>query len=370
MASSTPTLVRTSERGSFKKCEWAWDIEFNKRLRPVGPSAPPLRFGSLVHGSLEAFYKPGLKRGPRPHRTFRKLYDAEIRHVWDKFQVKVDDEWADAGTLGEAMLKNYWELYGKDDEYEIIATEHPFQVPVINEKTGKILFYYVGTLDGVWKHRPTRKILVCDHKTAKSIEQLIASLPKEDQAGAYWTFGVDSLYRDGILPKRMKLDGMLYNILAKRFKDERPQNKLGQHLNQPSKDNLLDYFVKHKIEFPSKTTMAVLTEVLEDRGVDVTQLGEVSKVQPPALFERHKEWRTEGNRLRQRQRVRDEFSRMRKIRRGIAPPLKAPSFSHCGGCPYDPVCQLDEAGVDIDPMLKSAYAKWDPYDAHVIADAR
>lgn len=370
MAIAAPVLLRTSERGSFKKCEWAWDIEFNQRLRPVGPPAPPLRFGSLIHASLEKFYRPGLKRGPRPYKTFLKLYDEEVKNVWDEFKVKVDDEWQDAGELGEAMLKNYWELYGADDEYEVIATEQTFQLPVVNRKTGKILFYYVGTLDGVWRHRPTKKVLVCDHKTAKSIDQLVASLPQDDQAGAYWTFGVEWLYKNGILLKGQVLHGMLYNILRKADKDPRPQNNMGQYLNNPSKDDLMAYYGSSGRVLPSKTTIPALVEDLKSVGVDVSQLGQVSKIQPPALFYRHKEWRTEGNRERQRQRTRQEVRRMKKIRRGIEPALKAPSFSHCGGCIYKGVCELDEAGVDYQPMLDSAFAKWDPYSAHEIAEAR
>lgn len=369
MAINDPPLLRTSERGAFKKCEWSWDIEFNLRLRPSGPSAPALRFGSLVHASLEKFYRPGLKRGPRPYRTFRKLYDEEVKDVWDKFRIKVDDEWNDAGELGEAMLKNYWDLYGKDEEYEVLATEHAFQLPIRSSK-GTILFYYVGTLDGVWKHRPTKKVLICDHKTAKSIDQLVASLPQDDQAGAYWTFGVEWLYENGVLKPNQKLHGMLYNILRKADKDDRPKNALGQYLNQPTKEDLLAFYEGIGRELPAKTSLAILKDDLSSAKVDVAQLGQVSKVQPPDLFRRHKEWRSEGNRIVQRQRTKAEMRRMKRIRRGAEPPLKAPSFGHCGGCPVRGVCELHEAGADYEGMLKSSFGTWDPYSAHEIAEAR
>lgn len=329
--SASPILVRTSERGALKKCEFAWDLEFNRRLRPVGPAAPALRFGSLIHKSLEKFYRPGLKRGPRPYRTFRKLYDNQVKEVWDKFRIRVDDEWEDAGELGEAMLKHYWDVYGKDEEYEVLATEQTFQVPILSPKTGKVMFYYVGTMDGVWRHRPSKKILIPDHKTAKSIDQLLKSLPKDDQAGAYWTFGVEWLLTHGLLPKGMKLHGMLFNILRKAKPDERPKNAAGQYLNQN---------------------------------------GEVSKQQPPAYFYRHKEWRSEANRKVQRERVIAEFRRMRRIRKGLEPPIKAPSFRNCPGCPFEGPCELHEDGAGMEEMLQAGYTNWDPYSAHEIYEGR
>src|ERR1044072_1406403 len=141
-------LLRTSERGTYKRCHFAHNIEFNMLLRPTGKGPPALRFGSLVHAALEKFYRPGLKRGPRPASTFEKLYQKDLLAEEKNFGMVVEDEWRDAGELGVAMLEHYYETYGKDSRYKVIATEQTFQVPV--KINGKTAFYYVGTVDGVW----------------------------------------------------------------------------------------------------------------------------------------------------------------------------------------------------------------------------
>src|SRR6516165_2950536 len=70
-------MLRTSERSALKKCEWLWDITYNRRLR--GRAAPALQFGTLVHAALARYYIPGPKRGEHPARVFEELYERDLR---------------------------------------------------------------------------------------------------------------------------------------------------------------------------------------------------------------------------------------------------------------------------------------------------
>jgi hypothetical protein len=104
--------LRNSERQSFTTCPQQWDWGYNDRLKPKTP-APALRFGTLIHNSLEAFYIPGIKRGPIPADTFQKLYDKDLKKYAKMGFKDEDDQWYEAGVLGVAMLEAYFDKYGE-----------------------------------------------------------------------------------------------------------------------------------------------------------------------------------------------------------------------------------------------------------------
>lgn len=362
MSGATVHLLRTSERSTFKSCPWAWDRTFNDHLKPKS-SAPALRFGSLVHQAMEGFYLPGLKRGVKPHITFAKLYQKEIKtqaDVWGmKQHVLEDDEnWVSALDLGTDMLKAHYAEYGKDDRYKVIATEAPFQVPVYIK--GKLAFMYVGQLDGIWFDREKKLLLIVDHKTCQSIEQLVRSLPFLGQSSAYWTWGVDWIYKQGLLKPDQQLNGIMFNMLRKAMQDDRPHNAQGHYLNQPTKDQLRSAYKKlYKGEAPTKLKVEDLKKAIPDW----EQLGEVSKQQPPPYFHRETSWRDEPDRVNARQHVEQEWKVMEAMRTGKLIPWKAHNERVCGGCAFRDPCELDEAGQDWKDML-SAYTTWVPYAAH------
>ena len=47
-------MLRNSERGALKKCEFLWDLTYNQHLKPQRDT-PALRFGSLIHKALAAY---------------------------------------------------------------------------------------------------------------------------------------------------------------------------------------------------------------------------------------------------------------------------------------------------------------------------
>src|SRR5262245_40416623 len=109
-------LVRTSERTSFNRCRWAWDLSFNQTLRQRR-DAPVLACGPLCHEALAAYYVKGRKRGPHPSKTFLKVYERDVREAGE-FAVLAgydeegnpefsDEEWVDAKELGHDLLTAY-----------------------------------------------------------------------------------------------------------------------------------------------------------------------------------------------------------------------------------------------------------------------
>lgn len=336
-------LLRTSERSTFKRCRWAWDRNYNDRLKPR-VEMPALRFGTLIHKALELRYPPGIKRGPLPAVSFEKLYKEELEEAESSWGFRdADGEWADALDLGVHMMEQYVEKYGRDEEWKVIASEMTFKVPVPFEYAGeKRTFWYVGTMDGVWQSRIDADLMVVqDYKTTKNdpVKEGAGKGFLDEQGTAYWTWGVDALIAKGILKPREErpLAGMLYTFLRKAKRDTRPQDAQGYFLNQPKKDG--------------------------------TQ--ERSKSQPPPLFHREMVYRGEADREQARHRAVEEVKDMLRIRDGKMEAYKTPetgATGHCGWCPYRDICELHEAGADWEGLRDVTMTEWDPYSDHEIEE--
>lgn len=303
---------------------WYWS--YVDHLRTPDPDVK-LVFGDLVHQALAKYYKPGRKRGPHPAGTFEdlciKLKDKDdiTHYVWS------DDVMMDMMDLGIEMLTRYVNHWiEQDKEYEVIASEQVFQVPIGRIDGKKIM--YVGTVDGVWRHLPTRKIRFAEHKTAASIGK--AALAMDEQIGAYWAFAPRWLKMKGILGPDEALDGILYNWLRKAV---------------PNPENIFD-----------------------DQGRKLNKDGSISKQQAPPYFERANTFRgaTEGKRVKERVllQVRDMLEAKAHPELHIYKNPGPQFMPNCQFCSFRDACELHETGNDYEAFIKAAYTTWDPYDAH------
>jgi hypothetical protein len=324
--------IRSSERSTFTQCPQKWEWAYVNRWKP-NISSPALRFGNLVHASLERFYRPGLKRGPKPGTTFQKLYAKELEFAETMGFRDEDGTWHDAGEMGTLMMEAYYERWGKDDRWEVLATEMPFHTPVYGED-GQLLFVYVGVLDGLWRNRGTKELWVVDHKTTRDDPTSKGeALILDEQCGAYWTYGVDYLRAMGLLKDDKKLMGMMYNFLRKGKPDERAKNSVGQSLN-------LD--------------------------------GTVSKRQPTPLFHREPVYRDELDGQMVRRRVMSQFDVMTLMREGTLSVYKVPGTlhnPHCKWCDFKDMCEIHEQQGDWDLVRRATTQTWDPYKQHEIEEA-
>lgn len=333
-------LVRTSELTMYRRCRWQWARSYVDKLAPL-QEHPALRFGTLIHAALEERYPPGIKRGPHPARTFEKLYDDNLKDnesEWGMFSGDEEREWTDARELGVDMLEGYVEKYGKDEEWQVLQSEMKFATPVYwDKRDSKPLFWYVGTMDGVWKSRMDGRVRINDYKTTSGdpVSEGASKGVLDEQATAYWTFGVDYLIEQGILKPRdvESLDGMLYTFLAKSKRDVRPVNAQGLSLNKD---------------------------------------GSVSKVQPKPRFHRELVYRTASDRDNARRRVVEQFLEMDLVQSGELHTYKNPGLSYpdmqCKACAFRDLCEIDEAGQDWEEARDMTMTTWNPYDAHEIME--
>jgi hypothetical protein len=335
-------MLRNSERSTLKTCEFQWYISYLRQLR-TGTPMPALRFGTLIHIALAAYYRPGIKRGPHPAKTFVKVYAADLAENETRFGQRVGDDeaWVDAEELGVAMLNNYIDEYGADDDWEILHTEHPFQV-VVNrpENTyggdwqgGDPWFIYTGVLDLVARKLSTGELWIWDHKTTKAIGQQLKYLQMDDQAGGYWSFGVQSLINKGILKPGEKLAGMYYNFLRKAMPDERQ------------------------------------SKVLKGTRVYLNLDGSVSKKQPPKYFDRMQIYRDEPDRAMAYSRALNDYRRKEMLVNGELEVTKHTGQFTCPSCPARDICELHETGQDWEGFIADTTYLWEPYAEHEVYTA-
>lgn len=355
--SSLP-LLRNSERSTFKTCRFQWSVSYGAKKKP-GVASPALRFGTLWHAALALHYIPGIKRGENPVDAFTRLYEADAKLAGDMGWKDDDGKWGDMGEMGVLMMQNYLDEYGNDDQWEVLVTEQPFRTLVYHPFTcayedigeqgvprqyfhepdcrcGKPWFYYVGVIDGVWRYRPDKKLWIPDHKTTDGIgDKKWSHLALDDQAGGYWTFGVDWLRANGFLKDDQRLAGMLYNLCRKAKPDKRT------------------------------------SQIIKGRRIYLNLDGTPSKNQPAKYFDRRQVFRDAADMANARERAMQDYAEIEGARAGTVTTQKNPNiFWTCPNCWMRDICELHEVGQDWAEMLRLTTKSWDPYAEHEIYNGR
>ena len=377
--------MRTSERSTLKRCPQKWYWSIVEGLEPLR-AANPLWFGQGVHVGLADWYQHGAKRGPHPAITFQKFVEGD-RQMRVRPEYPEDAaEYVSAVELGVNMLEEYVKDYGKDDNWDVIATEMTFQVWFHYPGTRKKWFRYVGTWDGVYRDRSTGEIWLMEHKTAAAIDT--SHLPLDDQAGSYQAFANRILRKRGILKPGERIAGVMYNFLRKQMKDTRPQDpSTGLYCNKPTKDDYIAAINAERMKMPNKKGGSWLgpeltgKEKLEDlqliaRKMDLTVYGPPSARQPASYRHREPVYRSKHEELAILQRIRNEAIFIEGYRNAnpLYPLTKTPSqfgALACSHCQFFRMCQLHEQGdmESVEDFKATLYNIRDPYADHEIKAA-
>lgn len=320
-------IVRTSERKDFRRCPQRWVWGWRNGLRRPGHTANAFWFGIGVHQVLAHWYcGPGTKRGRNPLKVWRDYVGEEISYVKTLPDAAsgVDGEpvWVEARALGEAMLTLYFDTYGKDPTWHVIAPEQTFQMTVPNAEGGPMAIY-AGTFDLVYRDLEDELIRLGEHKTAKDI--VTGHLSIDDQAGGYWAVATDTLRHQNLIGPKDALAGITYNFLRKKLPDPRPQDDDGYYLNKD---------------------------------------GTVSKVQPAPLLVRENVDRSRHERQTQIRRIQAEARNMQAMRKGLLPVYKNTNERCQWDCSFFDMCQLHEAGNNWQDYRDAMYVVRDPYADH------
>jgi hypothetical protein len=131
-------IVDGSSIDNWKKCRrQAWFVNqppFGRGLRPM-QAALPLEFGIIFHSSLDLVYCERPAQYEHAPTNFRKLFNARIaqikRRKHDPLKAQMG-QLEEARDLGIAMLEEWAHWAPPRDDFEVVATEAPMLVPIVN----------------------------------------------------------------------------------------------------------------------------------------------------------------------------------------------------------------------------------------------
>jgi hypothetical protein len=251
-------------------------------------------FGTGIHYALENYYSPLLRRSPV--EAFRTWFDIQwnggtvteewLDRVYDlnpqvgkspAFATEhPTDEWAQPTYvirglqdilpdpdpaefeellhMGTEMMKFYESYAQTNDDFEVIATEHNFSVPIWDYENdcilkstdwredspnyGNELEVHARGRQDAFTLKPNGKLGIMDHKTAAVIdENLQIKLETDEQTTTYlWAAEVEASYYD--LPhKGEKFEEVIYNVLRKAYPRNPTELKSGMFSTDRTKES-------------------------------------------------------------------------------------------------------------------------------------
>jgi hypothetical protein len=183
--------VSASSIAAFKCCPTKYRIAYVEALRPA-VDAEPLRLGTAWHRGLEilsmptgAFINEPYTDPPRETTiTEENRLEIAVREATAIYDTVPDwadpTDWAvEREVIANALAAYHW-LYPQGmSEYETVATELEFELPLRNPETGHSTpnFVRVGKIDRIIRSKATGAILIQENKTTgKGI----------DSGSSYW----------------------------------------------------------------------------------------------------------------------------------------------------------------------------------------
>lgn len=345
-------IIRTSDRGTFKKCREQWNFSSKLRMNlESNKEARALAFGTAIHAGLEVYYKPETWHLDTEMKV--QLAKSAFLACWDK--QKPDDEtteWAEDAELGWDMLDNYATEYEFEwKHFTPVKVEIEFEVPItvpdeanhpgsIFAIAGDALVVqpthydtpapvmYQGRIDAIWQDTDGKMWLV-DHKTAKKFDST-DWLALDEQCGSYM-WAIQQML--GI-----KISGVIYNELRK----DAP------HLPKLLKNGSLS---KDKNQ---NTTGVIYRKAIADYGLDPLQYAEILEhldAQGNKFFRRTIVMRSQRELEIQGERIYYEAIDM------LDNPTIYPSPNKftCSFCDFFSACVSKQEGSDYDYILKDRF---------------
>lgn len=193
-------FISNSEIQTHKECKRKWYLGYYRRLtkRRADGVDKAARTGSIVHDSLEEYYRGTDK--------LEVLQNMRVRRAEDPLADQYTNEW----SLAEIMVEGYFQWLdetGADQDFRIWAVEEKITAPA-PEPFGSAGVWLIGKLDLIAERVSDGTLFKMDHKTVQNFDQMISSLPQNEQSRHY---GIIQRYRHPDRP----LQGAIWNMLRK-----------------------------------------------------------------------------------------------------------------------------------------------------------
>lgn len=189
-------VLTTSRLKCYRRCPREERFAYQLGYRPI-IEAEAIRFGTLIHRALEAWWKA---TGDRLAAALAVLA-AALAEGSDPFDI----------AKARALMKGYHARW-IDEPYEVLAVEVEFQAPLVNPQTGAPSKTWTlgGKIDAIVRDLRDGRVLIVEHKTCS--EDISAGsdywkrLRLDAQVGTYFV-GAKALGHD--------VTGCLYDVIAK-----------------------------------------------------------------------------------------------------------------------------------------------------------
>lgn len=192
-------LITSSRLKDARACLRLHHLRYELGLRPA-EDAEVLRFGTLVHAGLEAWW-----------RATGDRLDAALGAMHGQAPGSAAEPDLFMLARAEALLIGY-DTRWKDAPYETLAIEVPFETELRNPTTGRAsqTWHIAGKLDGMVRDLRDGRVLVLEHKTATG---------DVAPGSEYWRRlrmdGQVSIYFEGAKALGYDVAGCLYDVLGK-----------------------------------------------------------------------------------------------------------------------------------------------------------
>lgn len=184
-------LLTSSRLKDARACQRRHKMHYIDGYLPV-EEAQPLRFGSMVHAALEAWWSTSGDR----------LVDAlnAIPADADPFEA----------AMAKALILGY-DTRWADQNYTVLTVEHEFRVPLINPATAAAsrTWQLAGKIDVIVRDADG-KVLIVEHKTASG-----DITPGDDYWKRLRLDGQVSVYFEGARAAGYPVETCLYDVLRK-----------------------------------------------------------------------------------------------------------------------------------------------------------
>lgn len=186
-------LLTASRLKCARQCQRLHHYKYGLGYRPTG-DVHALRFGTLVHAGLEAWWKA----------TGDARLDAALAAVQGEA-----DEWD--RIRAEEILRGYHYRWGAEP-YETISVETAFEAELRNPGTGAAsrTWRLAGKIDAIVRDLRDGRVLTVEHKTASG---------DISPGSEYWRRlridGQVSIYYEGARALGHDVEGCLYDVLGK-----------------------------------------------------------------------------------------------------------------------------------------------------------
>lgn len=197
--SALPVLT-SSRQSCARRCQREHHLAYHLGYRPAR-EADSLRFGTLVHLGLEAWWKAAKEKADDETRLAAAL--SAMAGEADPFD----------RARATAMVIAYEVRWAGDLAlYEVLAVEAVFEAPLVNPETGAPSRTWIlgGKLDLVLRELATGRVLLVDHKTSA-----VDIRPGSDFYKRLRINGQVSTYYVGAAALGFDAQGWIHDVLAK-----------------------------------------------------------------------------------------------------------------------------------------------------------